>query len=192
VFTIVALSHDDTAALKRYAEIPMLVESDRIIRCEPIEDGTGGFSLKEEAISPSFSGVFPDNEECPIPLHGRWDISDWGIFAAIENDAIVGGCVVAIRTPQVYMLEGRTDMAVLWDIRVRSGQKHNGIGTALFHAAVDFSREKRCGLLKIETQNVNATACNFYRDQGCRLRGLNMNSYSDYPEEVQLLWYLEL
>jgi ribosomal protein S18 acetylase RimI-like enzyme len=148
--------------------------------------------LKEEIIVPSFAQTFPDTDDCPFPLHGNWDISNWGIFAAVLNDSIVGGCVVALRTPEVNMLEGRTDLAVLWDLRVHPDRKHCGIGTALFQAAKAFANNMGCRLLKIETQNVNVAACHFYNKQGCVLRGLNMSAYSDHPEETQLLWYLQL
>lgn len=190
--TIRAVSQHDGSALDQYARVPMYIETDRVIRCEPIDCGTGGFRLVEQLIDPPFAAAFPDTEDDPFPRHGKWDVSDWGVFVAVNDDRVVGGCVVALRTPQVHMLEGRTDIAVLWDIRVDPTLKHTGTGTALFGMAKRFAREHDCRMLKIETQNVNVPACHFYRKQGCHLGGVNVHAYKDYPEEVQLLWYLPL
>jgi ribosomal protein S18 acetylase RimI-like enzyme len=170
----------------------MYIQTDRVINCEPIDFGVGGFRLEEQVIDPPFAKVLPDTEDDPFPRHGKWDTSEWGVFVATINDRVVGGCVVAVRTPQVYMLEGRTDMAVLWDIRVDVSAKRSGIGTALFQTARVFAQKRHCKLLKIETQNVNVSACHFYRKQGCHLGGMNRHAYREYPAEVQLLWYLSL
>ena len=90
------------------------------------------------------------------------------------------------------MLEGRDDFAVLWDIRVQSDRRGRGVGTALFQRAVSWARERRCRQLKLETQNINVPACRFYANQGCRLGGVHPGVYTDFPNEVQLLWYLDL
>jgi hypothetical protein len=47
-------------------------------------------------------------------------------------------------------------------------------------------------LLKIETQNSNVAACRFYAREGCQLRGIHPGAYADFPDEIQLLWYIEL
>ena len=46
--------------------------------------------------------------------------------------------------------------------------------------------------LKIETQDDNVPACRFYAAKGCELRGIHHGMYVEYPDEVQLLWYLNL
>ena len=90
------------------------------------------------------------------------------------------------------MLEGRSDLAVLWDIRVQPDARRSGVGSALFEAAERWSREQGCAQLKVETQNTNAPACRFYQRHGCRLARVNRNAYPTLPEEIQLLWYKEL
>ena len=104
----------------------------------------------------------------------------------------MGGAVVAFDTPGLIMLEGRRDLAVLWDIRVDPDHQRRGVGTALFGAAETWSRTRGCRQLKIETQNVNVPACRFYLGQGCVLGGINRFAYREFPEEVQLLWYKDL
>ena len=176
----------------QYAEMPMYVETDKIIKCIPIGGGTGGFRLSEQTIDPPFRETFENTDDDPFPRHKKRDVSNWAIFVVKNNETIVGGCVVAVRTEGIYMLEDRTDMAVLWDIRVRPEYKRSGIGSRLFQSAKVFAVESDCKLLKIETQNVNVPACHFYQKQGCHLAGMNMHAYSKYPEEVQLLWYIAL
>jgi hypothetical protein len=44
----------------------------------------------------------------------------------------------------------------------------------------------------VETQNINVPACRFYARQGCVLGAIHPDAYPDLPDEVQLLWWLEL
>jgi hypothetical protein len=60
---------------------------------------------------------------------------------------------------------------------------------------VDWSRERKCTHLKIETQNVNVPACRFYAKQGCRLGAIDRYGYAGHPQvghETMLIWYLDL
>lgn len=90
------------------------------------------------------------------------------------------------------MLEGATDMAVLWDIRVQPEERSSGIGSALFGAAVEWSRGRSNRTLKVETQNVNVPACHFYARMGCELGVVDRHAYPELPGEVQLLWFKDL
>jgi hypothetical protein len=46
--------------------------------------------------------------------------------------------------------------------------------------------------LRVETQNINLPAGGFYARQGCRLISINRRGYEAFPNEVQLIWSLEL
>lgn len=46
--------------------------------------------------------------------------------------------------------------------------------------------------LKVGYQNTNPAAVNFYHKQGMKLCAINEYAYSDYSNETQLLWYLDL
>ena len=83
-------------------------------------------------------------------------------------------------------------LAVLWDIRVLQECRRSGIGSQLFAKCVDWAKRKDCTRLKIETQNNNVPACRFYASMGCELRGIHHGAYSEFPDEVQFLWYLDL
>ena len=133
-----------------------------------------------------------DENARPTSWSRQFDIQNWGCIRARVKDRIIGGAVLAYRTPGLNMLEGRQDMAILWDIRVAEAERGQGVGTALFLAAEQWAREKNCKTLKIETQDVNPSACFFYQGRGCELHGLNRGVYKNYPEELQLLWYKEL
>ena len=75
------------------------------------------------------------------------------------------------------MLNGRSDLGVLWDIRVHPDSRHCGIGTRLFEYAAAWLRERGGVLMKVETQNVNVPACRFYAKQECLLG--EVNRYTD-------------
>ena len=104
----------------------------------------------------------------------------------------LGGAVVAWNTPGVNMLEERDDLAVLWDLRVHPEHRRKGIGAQLFRHAAAWARAKGCRQLKVETQNINVPACKFYAKQGCYLGAVHYGAYPEYPDEAQLLWYLDL
>lgn len=90
------------------------------------------------------------------------------------------------------MLEGRTDLAVLWDIRVVPAARGQGVGSALFRAAESWAAANGCSRLKIETQNINVPACRFYARHGCVLEAAHRGIYPNLPDEIQRLWYKDL
>jgi GNAT superfamily N-acetyltransferase len=192
MYAVRKVAAQDVDLIQGYRAVSSFVEAHCILRCDPDWDGMGGLRLTEAAVDPPFTKNYANTEDDPIPMHHRWDTSEWGIFVATEGDTVVGGCVVAMRTEGVDMLEGRKDMAVLWDIRVRADCRGSGIGTKLFEGAASYAAQRGCKVLKIETQNVNVPACRFYRKQGCHLGGINIHAYAEFPEEVQLLWYRSL
>src|SRR5262249_41079941 len=130
--------------------------------------------------------------EQPQLWASRFNMSSWGVFKAEVEERRVGGAVVAFDTPDFTMLEGRNDLAVLWDIRVSPEARGQGIGAALFRAAEAWAKVKGCRQLKIETQNINVPACRFYARQGCVLKAINRRAYVKLPDEVQMLWYKDL
>ncbi|HEX5869268.1 MAG TPA: GNAT family N-acetyltransferase, partial [Longimicrobium sp.] len=116
----------------------------------------------------------------------------WVLLGARIGGRLVGGAAVAFGTPGLLMLEGRRDLAVLWDIRVAPEARGRGVGSALFQAAGAWAAARECRQMKIETQNINLPACRFYARQGCVLGAIHRFAYPDLPHEVQLLWYRDL
>jgi GNAT superfamily N-acetyltransferase len=149
--------------------------------------------LVERETDPPFVKDYDASEgDEPAYWASQWDLSNWGVLSAFVEGVRVGGCVVAHDTPGVNMLEGRKDLAVLWDLRVHPDRRGRGIGTRLFRAAEAWAGRRGCRVLKVETQNINVAACRFYAARGCVLGAINRYAYADYPDEVQLLWYRDL
>ncbi len=159
-------------------------------RVELVDGGLGGWFLNEEPVDPPYE---KDYDELEPPT--RWlthDTSHWAVFAAYDRQHRVGGAIVAWNSPGLHMLEARTDIAVLSDIRVRREYRRSGIGSQLFDRCAEWARRKGCSRLKIETQDINVPACRFYAAKGCELRGIHHDMYPECPNEVQFLWYLNL
>lgn len=153
----------------------------------------GGFALTERILATPYIKDYDDFAgEGPAEWGKHFDVSSWGFFAARIGGRRVGGAAVAFDTPGVHMLEGRRDLAVLWDLRVAPEARGRGAGAALFHAAEAWARARGCRELKVETQNVNVPACRFYARQGCILAEAVRGAYPALPDEVQLIWRKDL
>ncbi|MCI0440727.1 MAG: GNAT family N-acetyltransferase [Chloroflexi bacterium] len=183
-------------SLHRYAEIPIAFDVESVLRIELMDGGLGGIILTEEKVNPPYRKDYDALDGDPASWPDRFDISNWGIFLAVQDGRAVGGAAVAYDMPVgMNMLEGRRDIAVLCDIRVRPEHRGSGIGGRLFRHAAEWARRRGCSQFIAETQNINVPACRFYASQGCQLGGINTRAYASNPatkDEVMLLWYLEL
>jgi GNAT superfamily N-acetyltransferase len=174
----------------------MAFEVESKLEIEQIDGGLGGIRLYEDKVASPYIKNYDGYEEGgPERWPERFDIGNWGIFLARQGGRNIGGAIVAFNTSGVNMLEGRDDLAVLWDLRVHPDHRRHGIGTDLFERAAEWARKRDCSQLKIETQNVNVPACRFYVKQGCHLGQINRYGYAGHPKvghEVMLIWYLDL
>ncbi len=188
----VDISSATVEMLSDYSKVPMYVDVSHELRLERINNGIMGLRLAEQPVSQPYRKSYEDPTDAPMTWKTRWDLSNWGFFVASCNGLVIGGAVVAYRTVGLDMLQGRDDLAVLWDIRVSPEWKRSGVGTRLFGQVKAFAQERRCKYVKIETQNINVPACRFYQKQGCYLGGILQHAYREYPDEIELLWYLPL
>jgi len=187
----VAIRQEPLSALSDYASVPIAFSTTTVLEVKWIANGLGGVRMVEASLDQPLTKDFDQDE--PVAHWRRLgDISHWGIFAAFIGEQRVGGAVVAHNSPAVHMLEGRDDLAVLWDIRVHPDVRRSGVGTRLLDQAIRFARASGCSFLKVESQNTNPAACRFYATSGLHLGGLRPGVYPAYPDEVQLLWYLNL
>jgi GNAT superfamily N-acetyltransferase len=188
---IVEVTERPASCLAEYARTSIAFTVRRVLDAAPRADGS--FSLTERPLDPPYT---KDYDECPEDLPtswpGRFDLSRWGFLCAHVGGSPVGWAAIAFDTLGVEMLEGRRDLAVLWDIRVSTEARGRGVGVALFRAVEEWARFRVCRELKVETQNINAPACRFYERQGCVLRGVNPGAYPGLPDEVQFLWFKRL
>jgi streptothricin acetyltransferase len=187
------VSSDDLSA---YASIPIAFQVRSVLEISPIGGGLAGLRLQEVRVEPPYIKDYDASADGgPERWSERFDISNWAFFLARDGERVLAGATVAVDTPGLFMLGGRKDLAVLWDIRVLPDLRRTGIGAELFRCAVKWSGERACTQLKIETQNVNVPACRFYAKQGCELGEINRYAYAGNPNaahEVMLIWYLDL
>lgn len=181
------------AALDAYARIPISYKVREIFDVTLCDHGVGGLLLSPRRLeNPYVKDYDALPGEGPMGWAQRFDVSNWTCLAARLDGRLAGGAVVAFNTPGVWMLEGRVDLAVLWDLRVDPHHRGRGVGAALFAAAEARAAMRGCRRLKVETQNVNVPACRFYARQGCSLGAINRYAYPGLPAEIQLLWYKDL
>jgi GNAT superfamily N-acetyltransferase len=181
------------AALSEHAAIPIAFVVDRVLEVKLLDGGLGGMSLTETAVTDPYVKDYDALEGAgPQCWPERFDLSNWAFIGARRDGARVGGAVIATRTPNLHMLGGRDDVAVLWDIRVSQRERNGGIGSALFRAVANWAGARGCRWLKIETQNVNVPACRFYQKMGCTLGAIDRFAYPGQPAEARLLWWKAL
>lgn len=184
---------DPKLVLHDYSQMPIAFEVRSQLSVKPVNSGLGGLVLVEEKVSPPYLKDYDQFEaDRPTAWNQQWDISNWCVLSAFDGRKRIGGATVAWHTPEVNMLEGRVDLAVLWDIRIDPAYRRRKIGAKLFAEVARWAKSKNCRTLKVETQNNNVAACRFYAAQGCELRAIRMGAYPDLPSETQLLWYLDL
>jgi len=175
--------------LDEYGNIPFYYDTTQKYELKKIDNGLGGIKLELVNI-PKFHKDFGTRTSRWIEL---FDLKNWKFFAAYnENNKMIAGCTIATKTSNCIMLEKREDLAVLWDIRVSDEYKHQGIGQKLFDMAKKYAIDNKFKQLKVECQNTNPAAVKFYHKQGMTLCAINEYAYLDCPDEVQLLWYLDL
>jgi GNAT superfamily N-acetyltransferase len=184
---------EEPTTLEEYAAIPIKFEVSKVFEVADQRNGSGHFVLSERRLDIPYIKDYDAIEgEHPTQWAGRFDISNWGIFGARVEGRRVGGAAVAFNSPGLDMLEGFEDLAVLWDIRVSPEARGQGIGSALFRAAEQWSIARGCRQLIAETQNINVAACRFYARQGCVLTVVRRTAYPSLPSEVQFIWHRAL
>jgi ribosomal protein S18 acetylase RimI-like enzyme len=191
----VQISEVGADRLEQYGKIPIRFQVESVLRVELMDGGLGGIRLVADKLDePYVKDYDAVMGERPVRWTEQFDVSTWGFFLGYDAEVPVGGTVVAYRTEGVNMLEGRDDLAVLWDIRVHPERRREGVGTKLFRHAVAWAEARGCAQLKIETQNVNVPACTFYARQGCHLGAIQRHAYREpqCAHESMLLWYKDL
>lgn len=180
-------------SIDRLGEVDIAFRVASVLEVSLDNQGLGGMALVELPVDhPWVKDYDAIHNEGPSRWADQFDISNWCLLTAHDAGRLIGGAVVAYDTPGVDVLEGRSDLAVLWDIRVAKEFRSQGVGTQLFVAAAEWAENRGCRLLKIETQNINVAACRFYARMGCTLGAINRYAYADLPQEAQLIWYKQL
>jgi GNAT superfamily N-acetyltransferase len=188
----VTVGEQPIARIGSLAQVPVaFVVASRL----EVREGSGRperFTLVERKVDRPYLKDY-DAGESGAPGHwtSRFDLTHWGLIAATVEGRWVGGAAIATGNRAIEMPEGRSDLAVLWDIRVAPEFRRTGVGRTIFLAVEAWSRSRGFAELKVETQDINVPACRFYERQGCELRRIDRRAYPGL-DEVQLLWYRSL
>ena len=104
-------------------------------------------------------------------------MTNWCLLGAYRDQERIGGAVVAFDTPLVEMPDGRSDLAVLWDIRTSPGARARHRGTALFTGAAEWATAKACTELKVERRTSTCQHADCMRASGANCaRSTTMHS----------------
>ena len=126
---------ESLSALFDYASVPIAFSTSTVLEVEWIANGLGGVRIVERQLDRPSTKDFDQDE--PVTHWRRLgDVSHWGFFAAFIDEQRVGGAMVAHSSPGVDMLEGREDLAVVWDIRVHPSVRRSGVGRRLLDRAI--------------------------------------------------------
>ena len=185
----------DKTYFPQYDQIPMRVNVKSYYKIEKINRGLGGFILVETPVETPYIRDFCLGDDETVTRWERFNLANWAFFMAFDGERPVGAATIASRDKNANMLSDRDDLAVLWDIRVDEKYKHQGIGQNLFDMAANWSRGQGLIQMKIECQNNNVPAVNFYHKQGAVLSAIDEYAYYNEPEyrhETQFIWFLDL
>ena len=182
------LSEEAAPPSRHYCVIPISYEITEVFDVSVGVDGRHSLSQTPRSVPPYTKDYDIVPGQNPRDWARWYDTHNWSVLLAWIEDRAVGGATMALDAPDVRMIEGREDLAVLWDLRVHPDFRARGVGHFLFHASEDWARRRGAPGLLVETQNTNVPACRFYRRQGCKLIAVEPGVYSDFPEEARLLW----
>lgn len=179
----------DHSKLSDYAKVPIAFEVTSKLQICPTNNGLGGLQLIERPCTPYIKDYDLLADCHPLSWKKQFDLDEWGLFVAIENDMFIGGAAVA---PE--MAGFMRGAANLWDLRVHPDTRNNGVGGKLLEAVIHWSKERHYGTLMVETQNVNTPACKFYSKKGFVLGTIDVHGYDDplVQDETKLMWYMDI
>jgi GNAT superfamily N-acetyltransferase len=189
----IKIFEETSEVLADYEKISIAFRVETFFRFELLDEGLGGVKLTEKSVETPFTKDYDEcDEDRPTRWAERFDLSNWGFLSAFDSEKRIGAAAIALKTPEIFMLEGRDDLACLWDLRISPGYRDKGFGHQLFTYALEWAKERNCRLFKVETQNINVPACRFYARQGCHLGAFNLHAYPESLKEIQLIWYRNL
>lgn len=178
--------------LDEYSRVSIGFIADSIYELDRLYSGLEGIRLREISVD-RFEKNYDTESHNPSHLKKKFDTDNWRVITAVDQGEMIAGAIIAYNTNGINLLEGKQDLALLWDLRVNPDYRGQNIGTKIINEVKSWAIEQQCTRVKIETQNINVKACKFYVKQGAILTGYNMHCYNDNPDEIQFIWtiYLE-
>jgi GNAT superfamily N-acetyltransferase len=189
----IEIVEEDSESLSAYASISIAFDVTEVLDMEAPLIGHRVLPLRSRPVATPYTkdyDAYAGNG--PLDWPRRFRLGGWGFLAAYVDGQRVGGAVVIARDPDVGLLQGREDAAVLWDLRVAPPVRRRGVASALLAAAERWAHARACRVLDVETQQINVPACRLYAARGFVLREVNESAYEGLPGEIQLLWHKSL
>ncbi|MFF2861490.1 GNAT family N-acetyltransferase [Streptomyces rubiginosohelvolus] len=155
-----------------------------------VETAENGFTLRETAVDPPLTKVFPEEDLGEDDGVGG-DSGSGGdqepqpdpTFLAVAPDGSLAGFVSV-----AYARWNRR--LTIEDIEVAPGHRGRGVGRALMSRAEEFARERGAGHIWLEVTNINAPAIHAYRRMGFALCGLDTSLYEFTASAGEYALYL--
>ena len=188
----IVITPETARALAAYASVPIAFRTERVVDVEALAQSAGSRVESRVAAKPHIKDYDAYLGNSPIGWASRFDLGSWGLFAAHADGKRVGSAAVAMHDRAIEILTGRDDLALLFDLRVDPSIRRRGVGRALVGAVIEWARTNGARQLLVETQDINVPACRFYSKNGFVLDAVNPGAYSDFPDEVQLIWRRDL
>ncbi len=141
----------------------------------------GQWAWTEEIFPTPYEKCYPDEQ---LDFSQYINNPDRCVFLAYLDRQCVGQICLRRNWNQYGFIE---DISVARDYRAR------GIGKKLIAAAIQWAKAGGMPGLMLETQDINLTACRFYKRCGFQLGGVDVMLYgnSAYKKEQALFWYLQ-
>ncbi|KFK90120.1 streptothricin acetyltransferase [Streptomyces sp. JS01] len=149
-----------------------------------VETAENGFTLRETAVDPPLTKVFPDEEDENVSAdEGDQEPQGAPTFLALAPDGSLAGFVSVA-------YERWNRRLTIEDIEVAPGHRGRGVGRALMSRAEEFARERGAGHIWLEVTNINAPAIHAYRRMGFALCGLDTSLYEFTASAGEYALYL--
>ncbi|MFD4004391.1 GNAT family N-acetyltransferase [Streptomyces rubiginosohelvolus] len=149
-----------------------------------VETAENGFTLRETAVDPPLTKVFPDDEdEDDSANEGDQELQGDPTFLALAPDGSLAGFVSV-----AYARWNRR--LTIEDIEVAPDHRGRGVGRALMSRAEEFAREHGAGHIWLEVTNINAPAIHAYCRMGFALCGLDTSLYEFTASAGEYALYL--
>jgi ribosomal protein S18 acetylase RimI-like enzyme len=139
-----------------------------------------------ETCDPPFRKVYPAPSSEDLARYGALAASGHA-FGAFDAKRCVG---LAICEPIAW-----NRSLMLWELHVAPDVRRRGVGCALAEAVARHARALGVRRVRLETQNTNAPAIQFYAAQGYTVVGIDMGIYSSpdvEPGEIALYMALDM
>src|SRR4029077_1409701 len=96
----IEISQEPITSLEDYSRIPIAFEVERVLDLVVQDNGLGGFLLSERSLDLPWIKDY-DAIESPVHWPERFDMSNWGLFAARIEGQRAGGAVVVFDTREL-------------------------------------------------------------------------------------------